>query len=169
LYVEHPLDGSSRGRSSRRSGGRSSNHAAVYGCRAVASCTNNTVDVASIVVASVHSVARIPGLGVKRTVSAERNAVLGQDVAGEEVARLVLAVGIDEVVLVELGLGLAGGGAKGRIIGTVVEEAHSVVGIVLFAVLLDIWCVDGGWQVCGGLEVLNNWRVLAGRVKLGVA
>jgi hypothetical protein len=70
----------------------------------------------TVVVASVDSVACIPVLSVESAVSTKRNAVLGQDVRGEEVARLVVAVGVGEVLLVELGLRLASGSAEARVV-----------------------------------------------------
>jgi hypothetical protein len=108
-------------------------------------------------------------LSVQRAVGAERNAVLGQDIAGKEIARLVLAISISKMSLVEICLRLAGCGAKSRVVRAVVEETHTVIGVIGVAILLNIRRVDGGWQVSGGLEILNRWCVLALRIKLGVA
>jgi hypothetical protein len=151
------------------SGDLSTNLAAVYRRCTVTSRAYNVVDITSISVASVDSVALIPGLSVKCAVSTERDAVLSQDVAGEEVARLVLAVRVSEVVLVEISLGLAGGGTKSGIKWAIIEETHAVVGVVVLTILLDQRCVDSRWQVSGRVEIHNGRSVLAGRVKLGVA
>jgi hypothetical protein len=146
-----------------------SNCTAVWGCCAVACRTYNAVNIASIEVAGVDSIALVPSLSVERTVSTERYAVLGQDVAGEEVARLVLAIGINEVVLVKVGLRFAGRSAQGGIIWAIVEKAHTVVGVVVLAVLLDQRSINGSLQVDGSVEVLDGWCSLAGGSQLGVS
>ena len=46
------------------------------------------------VVASVDGVARVPGARVEGAVSTKRDAVLSEDIGGEEVARLVSAIGV---------------------------------------------------------------------------
>ncbi len=121
-------------------------------------------------VASVDGVARIPGLGVESAVGAERDAVPGQDVGGEEVAGLVLAVGVNDVLLVELSLGLASCSAEAGVVGVGVEETHSVVSVVILAGLLDQRSVDGSGKVAGSVEVRDGGSGLADALaSLGVS
>jgi hypothetical protein len=134
----------------------------------VRSSAGDLVGIVAIVVASVDGLLGTPVLGVQSAVGTEGHTVLGQDVAGEEVAWLVVAVGVGEVLLVERGLGVAGGGAELRVVGTVVEETHTVVGVVVLAVLLDERCVDGSLEVLRGVEAGHSGGILAVGVELGV-
>jgi hypothetical protein len=115
----------------------------------------------TVVVASVDSVACIPVLSVESAVSTKRNTVLGQDVRGEKVARLVIAVGVGEVLLVELGLRLASGSAEARVVRVGVEETHAIVGVIVLAVLLDVGSVDGSGKIGGSIEVIDSGGALA--------
>lgn len=128
--------------------------AAVLGSKAVRSSANGAVHIGFPVVASVGGILSAPGLSVEGAVCSERNVVLSQDVRGEEVAWPVLAVRIDEVLLIESGLGLASSSAKAGVVGVLVEEAHAIVGAVLLAVLGDGRCVDSsgklGWCIEAG-------------------
>lgn len=133
----------------------------VWGGSRIRSSADNAVLIITIVVTSVDSVGLIPGLCVQCAVSTKWDAVLGQNVAGEEVARLVVAVGVNEVILVEVSLRLASGGAQSRVEWTIVEEAHAVVGIVVLAVLLDQRSVDGSWEIGRSIEVRNSGCRLA--------
>jgi hypothetical protein len=86
-----------------------------------------------------------------------------------EVARLVLAVSVSEVLLVESSLRLASGGAERGVVWVGVEKTHAVVGIVVLAILLDERCVNGGGKVGGSIEVGNSRGALAqSAVDLGV-
>jgi hypothetical protein len=136
----------------------------------VRSSADNRVLVVAVVVAGVDGIALIPSLSVESAVSAERSAVLGQDVRGEEVARLVLAVGVNEVLLVELGLRLASCGAQAGVVRVGVEETHSVVSVVVLLALLDQGSVDGSLEVARGVEVLDTRGGLAAALaSLGVS
>jgi hypothetical protein len=72
------------------------------------------------------------------------------------------------MILVELSLGLAGGGANSGIEWAIVEETHAVVGVVWLAILLDWLCINGGGEVGRRIEVLDSWCVLACWFDLGV-
>lgn len=127
----------------------------------VRSSADDGVFIVAVVVASVDGIAFIPVLSVKCAVSTKRNTVLGQDVRGEEVARLVFAVGVSKVLLVELGLRLASCSAQAGVVGVGVEETHSVVGVVVLALLLDQGSVDGSGKVGGSVEALDGRGGLA--------
>jgi len=137
------------------------------GC-GVRSSAGDLVNIVAVVVASVDGLVLAPSLGVQSAVGTKRRAVLGQDVAGEEVAWLVVAFGVNDVLLVERGLGVAGGGAELRVEGTIVEETHSVVGVVLLSVLDDQGRVDGSREVLRLLEASDGGGRLAGGGELGV-
>jgi hypothetical protein len=136
----------------------------------VASGANDLVFVTAVVVTGVDGIFGAPALGVESAVGTERNAVLGEDVRSEEVAGLVLAVGVDQVVLVKLGLRVAGGSAKRRVVRVLVEETHTVVGVVVLAFPLDQGSVDGSGEVGRSFEVGDRRCTLAdGSIALGVA
>lgn len=118
----------------------------------VAGSEDNRVDVVTVVVAGVDGVLVLePRVGVQSAVGAEGNAVLGQDVAGEEVARLVAAV-LLVVLRIPLTLGLASGGAEGGVVGVVVEQTHAVVCVIAVG---QQGSVDGGLQALGSLEAIR--------------
>lgn len=136
----------------------------------VSSSADNLVHVVAIVVSSVDSVFLSPFLSVESAVGTEGNAVLGQDIGGEEVAGLVVAVFVDNVLAVELSLGVASSGAEAGVVGVGVEEAHAVVGVVVFAILLDQGRVDRSVEVLGCFETGNKaGRLALGFVELGVS
>jgi hypothetical protein len=137
----------------RRYFGLTRDLAAILNSRGVTSRADHTISIAAGIVTSVDSVARVPRLSVQRAVGTQRNAVLGQNVAGEEVTGLVLAVGISKMGPIVVGLSLTGSGTERRVVWTIVEETHTVVGIVGLAILLDVRRIDGSWQVGRGLEV----------------
>jgi hypothetical protein len=114
----------------------------------VAGGANDRVDVVAVVVTGVDGVLLVPSVGVQRAVGAEGSAVLGQDVAGEEVAGLVGAVGLG-VLDVPLALGLARRGAERGVVRVVVEQAHAVVCVVAVA---QERRVDGGREALGRVE-----------------
>lgn len=119
------------------------------GC--VGSSVDNGVLVVTVVVAGVDSVGLVPAASVERAVGSERNIVLGEDVGGEEVARLVGAVS-SRVVLVVCCLSLTSSGAQRGIVRVVVEQPHSVVGIL--AVVEG--SIDSSGEVRRGVEVRNS-------------
>lgn len=112
-------------------------------------------------VASVGGIFRAPGLSIEGAVSSERNVVLSQDVRGEEVAWPVLAAGIDEVLLIESGLGLASSSAKAGVIGVLVEEAHAIVGVVFTVVLGDVRSIDSSGKLGWCIEAGHNRSIPA--------
>jgi hypothetical protein len=116
--------------------------------RRVAGGADDRVDIVAVVVTGVDGVLLVPSVGVQRAVGAEGSAVLGQDVAGEEVAGLVGAVGLG-VLDVPLALGLARRGAERGVVRVVVEQTHAVVCVVAVA---QEGRVDGGWEARGRLE-----------------
>lgn len=97
-----------------------------------------------------------PGLAVEGAVLADRLGVLVQDVGVEELARLCDAV-LGRVGKVVLGLGSAGRGAETGVEGSLSEDLHAHVGVLVVAVkrsvdggiaesdrrLVAIWCCDG--------------------------
>ena len=72
------------------------------------------------------------------------------------------------MLTVESSLGVASGGAERRVEGPLVEETHSVVGVVVLAVLLDVRSEDGSLEVLRSVKLLNSGCGLAGGCKLGV-
>jgi hypothetical protein len=165
----HPVNPSRPLSSPTLCGGSGGDHAAVGSGSVVGSSADDAVDVVAIEVTSVDSVVCGPVLGVESAIGTERNTVLGEDVGSEEVAGLVLAVGVNDVLLVEGGLRLASGGAERGVVGVGVEEPHAVVGVVVPAVLLDKRSVDSSGKVGRSVEVGNGGGALAhGTVELGV-
>jgi hypothetical protein len=118
----------------------------------VAGGANDRVDVVAVVVTGVDGVLAVPRVGVQRAVGAEGSAVLGQDVAGEEVAGLVGAVGLG-VLDVPLALGLARRGAERGVVRVVVEQTHTVVCVVAVA---QEGRVDGGREARGRVEAADG-------------
>lgn len=92
---------------------------------------------------------RGPGLAVEGAVLANRLRVLVQDVGVEELASLRDAV-LGRVSEVVLGLGSAGGGTETGIKGSLSEDLHAHVGVLLVAV---------EWRIDGGVAESDRWLV----------
>jgi hypothetical protein len=136
--------------SSRRNHLWGSNDTAVDVGGLVGSSADDGVRVSTRVETSVESVLGAPAAGVEGAVGTERNIVLEEDVGCVEVAGVVFAVGIGEVLTVEYSLSLTSGGAEGGVVGVVVEQPHAVVG-VLAGVGVE-GSVDSSDKVSGGVE-----------------
>lgn len=111
--------------------------------------------VVTVVVASIGGVAGVPGTCVEGAVRAERDTVLGEDVAGEKVARLVFAIriGMRHVVI---GLSFAGRGTERGVVWVIVKQTHAGVGIV--AIVQGR--VDSCWEADRSLEIFDGRRRL---------
>lgn len=123
---------------------------------------NDLVRIGLVEVARVDGEGAVPLAGVEAAVGTLGHVVLEQDVGVEEVARAVVSVLVDEVLLVEGGLGSAGGGADGGVKGSLVVELHAVVRVGVGR------RVDGGGEGDGGAEAGDGGSRADG-AELGVA
>lgn len=124
--------------------------AAVLGGGGVCGSADNVECVTAAGVAGVDGVLAVNGDRVESTVGSEGDAVVGQDIGGEVVARSVPAIG-DKVLFVEGGLSLTGSSAKARIKGVGIEETHAVVGANIGSVDSSRKALYAVARECGGL------------------
>ena len=101
----------------------------ILGSESVREARHNLVHIALVEVTSVNRERAVPLASVEAAVGTLRDIVLEQDIGVEEVARAVVTIRINEVLLVELSLGLAGSSADSGVEGALVVELHAVVGV----------------------------------------